>query len=124
VLAGACASGLEQRAVATTSAATRRIELWTGASLAHEDTVTTPIISQKRSAQPRTSTRALRLSLAVSALLLRVGFGLTLSSMHGLDKLRNPDAFLRARGLVGVAFALCGPGRYAVDTLIARYFDF
>jgi putative oxidoreductase len=123
-------------------------------------------------------------SLDLSALLLRVGFGLTLSLMHGLHKLRDPDAFLShvaktfpaptllgwaamlsecagglllalglftrsaatfvattmfvaafkvhaadpfakkelafAYALIGVAFAIAGPGRYALDALIAR----
>lgn len=125
------------------------------------------------------------MSLDALSLLLRVGFGLTLSLMHGLHKLQNPDAFLGsvatkgfpaptllgwaamlseflgglllaiglftrpaatfiagtlfvaafkvhaddpfakkelafAYALIGLAFALAGPGRYALDTLIAR----
>ena len=140
------------------------------------------------SAQPRPSAWARGaagiLSLDSAALLLRVGFGLTLSLVHGLNKLKDPDAFLvnvakrfpapallgwaailsefagglllalglftrsaatfvattllvaafkvhaadpfakkelaLAFALVGLAFAIGGPGRHSIDALIAR----
>lgn len=144
----------------------------------------TQLVSPDATPQPRAAAWTPRMSLDTSALLLRVGFGSTLSLMHGLNKLKHPDAFLShvaktfpapallgwaamlsefagglllalglftrcagtfiagtlfvaafkvhaadpfakkelafAYALVGLAFAIGGPGRYAIDTLIAR----